>query len=52
MSGKVFVAGAAGYIGLEVALSFRRAGYEVFGLIRHEKNRKELEKNEIIVVLG
>jgi hypothetical protein len=52
MSGKVFVAGAGGYIGLDVALGFRRAGYEVYGLIRNEKNRRELEKNEIIVVMG
>jgi hypothetical protein len=47
MSSSVFVIGASGYIGLGVALAFRRAGYRVYGLIRNEKNSNTLIRNEI-----
>jgi len=47
MSSSVFVFGASGYIGLGVALAFRRAGYRVYGLIRNEKHSKTLILNEI-----
>ncbi len=47
MSSSVFVVGAGGYIGLGVALAFRRAGYRVYGLIRNEKYVNTLLQNEI-----
>lgn len=47
MSSSVFVIGANGYIGLGVALAFRRAGYRVYGLIRNEKSSNVLLQNEI-----
>jgi len=47
MSSSVFVVGAGGYIGLGVALAFRRAGYRVYGLIRNEKYVNILIQNEI-----
>jgi nucleoside-diphosphate-sugar epimerase len=47
MSSSVFVIGASGYIGLGVALAFRRAGYRVYGLIRNEKHSNTLVQNEI-----
>lgn len=47
MSSSVFVIGASGYIGLGVALAYRRAGYRVYGLIRNEKYSQNLIQNEI-----
>jgi len=47
MSSSVFVYGASGYIGLGVALAYRRAGYRVYGLIRNEKHANTLILNEI-----
>jgi nucleoside-diphosphate-sugar epimerase len=52
MSTKVLVVGAAGYIGGGVARAFRRAGYLVYGLIRHESARDQLLREEIIPILG
>jgi nucleoside-diphosphate-sugar epimerase len=52
MSAKVFVAGASGYIGEEVAAAFRRAGYIVYGLIRNATKKNHLLKKEIIPVVG
>jgi len=52
MSSSVFVIGASGYIGLGVALAFRRAGYCVYGLIRNEKNSNTLLQNEIEPVVA
>ena len=52
MSSSVFVIGANGYIGLGVALAFRRAGYRVYGLIRNEKLANTLLKNEIEPVVA
>ena len=34
---KVFVTGATGYIGFNVATAFRRAGHEVWGLARSQE---------------
>lgn len=48
---KVIVLGAGGYIGGSVALSLRRAGHCVIGVIRKEEQRSVLEQNEIIVFL-
>jgi nucleoside-diphosphate-sugar epimerase len=49
---KVFITGVTGYIGYNVALAFRRAGYHVAGLIRNPKKAWMLESNEIHPVLG
>ena len=52
MSASVFVIGASGYIGLGIALAFRRAGYRVYGLIRNEKHSNTLLQNEIEPVVA
>ncbi|MBI5419047.1 MAG: NAD-dependent epimerase/dehydratase family protein [Deltaproteobacteria bacterium] len=49
---KVFVTGATGYIGFNVAQAFRRAGHEVFGLVRSEEKSRALARSEIHPVLG
>ena len=49
---KVFITGATGYIGFNIAQTFRNAGYQVFGLTRSNENAVKLRKNEIIPVLG
>jgi nucleoside-diphosphate-sugar epimerase len=48
----VFVIGAGGYIGEEIAVAFRKAGYVVYGLIRNPTKQNQLLKNEIIPVIG
>ena len=47
MSSSVLVIGASGYIGLGVAIGFRRAGYGVYGLIRNGKHSTTLLQHEI-----
>jgi len=49
---KIFVTGASGFIGEEVALGLRRAGHEVWGLVRDPKKAANLAQNEIHVVIG
>ncbi|MDA8174291.1 MAG: NAD-dependent epimerase/dehydratase family protein [Nitrospiraceae bacterium] len=49
---KVFITGASGYIGFNVARAFRRAGHEVWGLIRNAAKAGRLLKAEISPVLG
>jgi len=49
---KVFVAGASGYIGEAVSIALRRAGHEVYGLVREEAKGKNLILNEVIPVIG
>ncbi len=49
---KVFVTGASGYIGFNVACALRRAGHEVYGLVRSEQNAARLRRHEIQPVLG
>jgi|SRR3990172_2258959 len=49
---KVFLTGATGYIGFNVALALRRAGHKVWGLVRSPEKAQVLAKNEIIPVLG
>lgn len=49
---KVFVTGASGYIGFNVASAFRRAGHEVWGLVRSEKKAHTIAMNEICPVIG
>ncbi|KAJ3033226.1 hypothetical protein HDV00_006580 [Rhizophlyctis rosea] len=48
----VFVIGATGTIGREVAKAYRRDGYTVYGLTRSEEKGKDLWKDEIIPVIG
>ncbi|CAF1409858.1 unnamed protein product [Rotaria sp. Silwood1] len=47
MSSSVLIFGASGYIGLGVALAMRRAGYQVYGMIRNEKHCATLIQHEI-----
>src|SRR5574341_478654 len=49
---KVFITGATGYIGFQVALTIRRAGHRVWGLVRSQEKGEALAKNEIVPVLG
>lgn len=49
---KIFVTGASGYVGNEVAKTFARAGHDVFGLIRNESSAKALQQNEIEPIIG
>lgn len=49
---KVFITGATGYIGFNVALAYRRAGHRVFGLVRSNEKAQLLRRNEITPVLG
>jgi len=52
MSTSVLVVGATGYIGDGIARAFRRAGYRVYGLTRHESTASYLLENEIIPIVG
>ncbi len=49
---KVFITGATGYVGFNVASAFRRAGHEVWGLVRSEEKARKLIQNEIHPVIG
>lgn len=49
---KVFITGATGYVGFNVASGFRRAGHEVWGLARSEEKARKLIQNEIHPVIG
>ena len=49
---KVFITGATGYVGFNVASAFRRAGHEVWGLTRSEEKARMLVQNEIHPVIG
>ncbi|MGH8401945.1 MAG: NAD-dependent epimerase/dehydratase family protein [Gammaproteobacteria bacterium] len=49
---KIFVTGASGYVGFAVACALRRAGHEVYGLVRREESRMLLQRAEIHPVLG
>lgn len=48
----VFITGATGYIGFNVAKAMRRAGHRVRGLTRSEEKAALLAKNEITPVIG
>jgi nucleoside-diphosphate-sugar epimerase len=48
----VFLTGATGYIGFNVAVALRRAGHRVYGLVRSEDKVKTLLQHEIIPVQG
>ncbi len=49
---RVFITGVTGYIGFNVALAFRRAGHEVWGLVRKPEKVNYLVRHEIRPVLG
>jgi nucleoside-diphosphate-sugar epimerase len=49
---RLFITGAAGYIGFDVATTFRRAGYTVWGLTRSQERAFLLACNEINPVIG
>lgn len=48
----VFVTGANGHIGNAVAKTFRRAGWNVFGLVRQKERGDDLARHEIHPVVG
>jgi uncharacterized protein YbjT (DUF2867 family) len=43
---RVFILGAAGFVGSEVVAEFKRVGYDVSCLTRSEQKAKELAKQE------
>eukprot|EP01097_Dermamoeba_algensis_P011963 TRINITY_DN946_c0_g1_i3.p1 TRINITY_DN946_c0_g1~~TRINITY_DN946_c0_g1_i3.p1 ORF type:complete len:311 (-),score=51.63 TRINITY_DN946_c0_g1_i3:309-1241(-) len=51
---QVFITGATGYIGYEVALALRRAGHSVFALVRHANSPLaiNLAHSEVAVIIG
>jgi nucleoside-diphosphate-sugar epimerase len=49
---KVFITGATGYIGFNVAKALRRAGNDVFGLTRSREKAFLLHQHEITPVIG
>jgi nucleoside-diphosphate-sugar epimerase len=49
---KVFITGVTGYIGFQVALAFRRAGHEVWGLVRNAAKSTRIARHEIHPVGG
>jgi nucleoside-diphosphate-sugar epimerase len=49
---RVFLTGTTGYIGFNVALGFRRAGHDVWGLVRQPEKVNYLVRHEIHTVLG
>lgn len=51
MSSSVAILGASGYIGLGIALAYRRSGYRVYGLVRSDKFNNAFAQNEIIPVV-
>lgn len=48
----IFVTGATGYIGFNVAQKMRRAGHRVWGLTRSAEKAGRLSRQEIIPVIG
>jgi nucleoside-diphosphate-sugar epimerase len=49
---RIFMTGATGYIGFNVASALRRAGHEVWGLARGQEKAQRLVRNEIRPVIG
>lgn len=48
----IFITGATGYIGFNVAQAFRRAGHQVWGLTRSAEKAARLAQEEIRPVIG
>ncbi|QDI92688.1 NAD-dependent epimerase/dehydratase family protein [Salicibibacter halophilus] len=49
---KVFLTGAAGYVGGSIAAKFLESGYQVTGLVRSQDKVKDLEEQGIIPFMG
>jgi nucleoside-diphosphate-sugar epimerase len=49
---KVFVTGAAGYIGSSIAVHLKQSGHDVTGLVRSEAQAAELRERGIAAVVG
>ena len=49
---RLFITGTKGYIGLNVAMAFRREGHEVRGLTISREKTASLVRNEIIPLVG
>jgi nucleoside-diphosphate-sugar epimerase len=49
---KVFITGATGYIGLNIAVAYRRAGHDVWGLTRNPQKAPILARHGIRPVQG
>ncbi len=49
---RIFVTGATGYVGQAVAMAFRRAGHQVWGLARTDEKARALARQEIRPVRG
>ena len=49
---RVFITGATGYIGMNVALALRRAGHEVWGMVRSAEKGIKFSRHEIHPVVG
>jgi nucleoside-diphosphate-sugar epimerase len=49
---RIFITGANGYIGLNIALTLRRAGHEVWGLVRSPEKAASLLRHEIRPIVG
>ena len=49
---KIFITGATGFIGSAVAQALRKAGHEVWGLVRNPAKANELHRSEIRTVTG
>ena len=49
---RIFITGATGYIGFNVAQAFRRAGHQVWGLTRSAHKANRLAQQEIRPVIG
>jgi nucleoside-diphosphate-sugar epimerase len=49
---RIFITGGSGYIGSAVALACRRAGHDVFGLVRSAEKGRELARNEVRPIVG
>lgn len=49
---RVFITGATGFIGFNVATALRRAGHEVWALVRSAQKAQTLLRHEIVPVMG
>ncbi len=49
---KVFITGATGYIGFNVAKVYRQSGHEVFGLTHSPEKTSMLAREEIHPIIG
>jgi len=52
MATTVFITGATGYIGHQLAVNFAEAGFRVFGLVRSQEKGAHLARHEVTPVVG